>query len=268
MVGQHVFKANVYRLERLERNEEGWFILWSEKVDLKGGRLFTHPKFLNDPLFNHVTGVDVKAEDLNLFIENILGEFRKRSVFQPAFYVSSLSRPRNMGNILERKGFRLYDLMYIMSLNSRFKSSPKKINRQLVIERVNKDTIKSWALVYANAFDIEANALPIIIECSQNALASKSVTLYIGYVKKEPVAVGALYSQDQISGIYCLGTLKSLRGKGIASMIISRLIDDSFALGSKDVCLQTLHKDGVKDFYLKRGFSIDLTRKIYTIGID
>lgn len=268
MISQRISKDIINRLEKLERNEEGWFVLWSEKIELKGGRLFTHPKFLDDPLFNHVTGINVKAKDVDLFIENTLGEFRRRSVFQPAFYVSSLSRPRNTVNILENKGFRLYDLMYIMSLRSRLKSSSKKINRELVIEPVNKDIIKSWALVYAKAFDIEEDALPTIIECSQNALASKSANLYIGYVKEEPVAVGALYSQDQISGIYCLGTLKSLRGNGIASTMISRLIDDSFALGSKDICLQTLHNDGVKDFYLKRGFSIDLTRKIYTIGID
>ncbi len=267
MINPRISRNTISRLEKLERNEEDWFVLWSEKIGLKGGRLFTNPKFLDDPLFNHVTGINVKAKDVNLFIENILGEFRRRSIFQPAFYVSSLSRPRNTANILEIKGFRLYDLMYIMSLKSRLKASSEKINRKLVIEHVNKDTIKSWALVYAKAFNIEGDALPVIIECSQNALASKSTTLYIGYLKKEPVAVGALYSQDRISGIYCLGTLESHRGGGIASTIISRLIDDSFDLGSKDVCLQTLHNDGVKDFYLKRGFSIDLTRKIYTIGI-
>jgi len=268
MVNQHISKDTINRLEKLERNEEGWFVLWSEMVELKGGRLFTHHEFLDDPLFNHVTGLNVKAKDIDVFIENILTEFRRRSVLQPAFYVSTLSRPRNTGKILESKGFRLYDLMYIMSLKSRVKSSSRKSNHQLVIEPVNKETIKIWAQVYARAFDIEGNALPTIIKCSQNALTSKSANLYIGYVKKEPVAVGALYSQDRLSGIYCLGTLESLRGQGIANTMLSRLIDDSFSLGSKDVCLQTLHNDGVKEFYLKRGFSIDLTRKIYTIGIE
>jgi len=268
MVNKSISKVTIDRLEKLERNEEGWFVLWSERVDLKGGRLFTHPEFLDDPLFNHVTGINVQAKDIDIFIENMFSEFRRRSVFQPAFYVSSLSRPKNIVKILVSKGFRIYDLMYIMSLKSRVKSSSKKSNRELVIEPVNKETVKTWAQVYARTFDIEEDALLAIIECSQNAFASKNTNLYIGYVKKEPVAVGALYSQDQVSGIYCLGTLESFRGRGIANTMISRLVDDSFALGSKDVCLQTLHNDGLKDFYRKRGFSIDLTREIYIFGTD
>jgi len=268
MVNKRISEATVHRLEKLERNEEGWFVLWSDKVELKGGRLFTHPEFLDDPLFNHVTGINVKAKDIDIFIENIFVEFRRRSIPQPAFYVSSLSRPRNTAKILASKGFRIYDLMYIMSLKSRVKSSSKKSNRQLVIEFVNQETIKTWAQVYARAFEIGGDALPTIIKCTENALASKNTNLYIGYLKEEPVAVGALYSQDRVSGIYCLGTLESFRGKGIANTMISRLLDDAFAIGTKDVCLQTLHNDGVKDFYQKRGFSIDLTREVYIIGIE
>ncbi len=268
MVNKRTSNATVQYLEKLERNEEGWFDLWSDRVEVKGGRLFTHPEFTDDPLFNHVTGINVKAKDIDVFIENIFVEFRRRSIPQPAFYVSSLSRPRNTAKILASKSFHIFDLMYIMGLKSRVESSSKKSNRQLEIEFVNKETIKTWAQVYARAFEIEGDALLTIIECTKNALASKNTSLYIGYVKKEPVAVGALYTQDGVSGIYCLGTLESFRGKGIANTMISRLIDDSFALGTKDVCLQTLHKDGVRDFYLKRGFSIDLTREIYIVGKD
>jgi hypothetical protein len=78
------------------------------------------------------------------------------------------------------------------------------------------------------------------------------------YKDDVPAGCAALYEKNGVTGLYCLGTIFQLRGRGLARNMLKRVMSNS-------LYLHTLGSEKLLPFYEKSGFSVAYSRKIYVL---
>lgn len=241
----------------MERNEEGWFSLWCEKLDLGSALLFTNDDF-DEPAFNHVTHILAEEGEVEGLIRKVTEHYRSRRL-TPFFYVSPLTRPPTFAQSLESMGFMKYDTMAIMKLEGH---EPSK-NRGVQVREMNKGTLDAWADAFIRAFYSDPNLVTKVKRPVEKIFTDPHAKLYVAYVDNRPVGTVALYSLNKVGGAYCLGTLPEYRGRGIATALLQTVISESSMQGNEFLCLQVMKQDRVERFYTSKGFRVAFRRTIY-----
>jgi len=155
--------------------------------------------------------------------------------------------------LLEKKGFAQIDTMHVL-----VKSSPATAaaNGKTVV--ADKKLVPVWVDIFCRAFSVPEWKPEV--ERIMNANAGK-MTLLLSYKESTPAGCAALYAKNGITGLYCLGTILQLRGRGLARNMLK-----SAAGMSDNVFLQTLGSEGLLPFYKKAGFKVAYAKKIYRLG--
>ncbi len=154
-------------------------------------------------------------------------------------------------DLLERKGFSQIDTMYVL------KSGPATtISSKTVV--ADRQLLPVWIDVFCRAFSVPEWKPEI--ERIMNASADR-MNLLLSYKEGAAAGCAALYSKNSVTGIYCLGTILQLRGRGLARSILKNA-----ARMSENMFLQTLGSEGLLPFYEKAGFEVAYTKKIYVFA--
>jgi ribosomal protein S18 acetylase RimI-like enzyme len=66
-------------------------------------------------------------------------------------------------------------------------------------------------------------------------------------------------------GIYCLGTVSSFRGRGVAKEMIKSASKVSLQHGTDYLFLQSFSKEGFTKLYKKIGFELLYKKKVYAL---
>jgi GNAT superfamily N-acetyltransferase len=155
--------------------------------------------------------------------------------------------------LLEKKGFTQIDTMYVLVKSSA--ATPAASGKTVVVDL---QLLPVWIDVFCKAFSVPEWRHEV--ERIMDANAGK-MTLLLSYKESASAGCAALYTKNGMTGIYCLGTILQMRGRGLAR----RILQDAAQM-SENIFLQTLGSEGLLPFYQKAGFKVAYAKKIYRLG--
>lgn len=108
-------------------------------------------------------------------------------------------------------------------------SKPVQVPGYEVLKVENDEMLESWSGVLASSFSVPYGLRGDYIKVfSKLGFGSdKPWTYYIGVKDGIPVSCCMAYMEDGVSGFYWVGTCPEARKQGLASVIVSRAIDDA-----------------------------------------
>jgi GNAT superfamily N-acetyltransferase len=232
-------------IPEVEENDLGFTCLWSQATNLECGTMFLNPEFPNDIFFDKLTNVTCTSESM---IDEALVLFHK---YNTTPFVYSLNYPK-LEELLRKRNFTHYDTQYVLKKNNTSQDTPN-------VFRIINDDSMLWSKTFCNAYDCYEWITPVD-KIVRNSLSS------IEYCLDESISsCMALYEKNSILGLYCLGTIPSMRKKGIAESLINFAQSEVSRRKLKFLMLETYQKDNLLDFYLKLGFQEIYQKNIYTI---
>ncbi len=149
---------------------------------------------------------------------------------------------------LTRSGYGRMDTMYVMAATGGTESDEDA-------EAEPEVSAEEWSEAYLRAFYGEQGLMPAILKIVKPLMSDDATTLLQERQDGRVAGTLALYRTDRLMGVYCVGTIPELRGRGVAGALLSRARKIA-ASEERTVLLQTLESDGVVPFYLKRGFKV------------
>ncbi|MFX0021394.1 MAG: GNAT family N-acetyltransferase [Candidatus Hermodarchaeota archaeon] len=142
--------------------------------------------------------------------------------------VGPLSKPKNLGNILEKFGFsNVYHQagMAVQLINLKKRQFIENVN--FTIQKVeNEDTLFQWSNVVSNVFNLKVD-----FNYLKFMLVQKEAVFCIGSYKEKPVSTLLLYLSSGVAGLHAVSTLSEFRGRGFGLAISRFALEDAFKMG-------------------------------------
>ncbi|MEO9294926.1 MAG: GNAT family N-acetyltransferase [Nitrososphaera sp.] len=129
-------------------------------------------------------------------------------------------------------------------------SRRSKRSRGKVVQIVGRQDLVRWVDVFCRSFNVPQWRTEV--ERIMDANFEK-LELLLSYRDDIPAACAVLYRKSGLAGLYCLGTLSSYRGEGLARSILA-FAQQKTKSDSMPLFLQTLKSEGLVNFYKKSGF--------------
>ena len=232
-------------ISQVESNDNGFTGIWSSAQQLECATLFLNPKLSDDLFFNKLTNVTCTSEKM---VEESIEKFQKNN---SKAYVYSINYPE-FENMLEKKGFVYYDTQYVLKK----RSIPAKKSKCIKIARGD---ISIWAKIFCDAYDCQE------WDKSVRSILENSLSSVDYYMDESNSSCMALYEQNSILGLYCLGTVPNMRRQGTARSLIDFALYEVNSRNLEFLMLETYGKDNLLKFYSNLGFDSLYAKKIFTI---
>ena len=228
---------------RIEGLDLAFTGMWSQSLRLGYGTFFWNSEMANDPFFDKLADIS-RLDDKE--VGDSLQLFEKHGSV-PYFYL--LERP-DLEKDLQERGFRLYDIQRALARKPGGKATG--------VRRIVEGGALEWSKVFCSAYD-----------CAEwEAVVARTVrrTLdKIEYYLDEPgTSCVALYAQESLLGLYCLGTVPGERGKGHATSLADFAAGEASRRGLDFLVLETYERDALAGFYSRLGFEEVYRKKVYT----
>ncbi len=232
-------------ITRLEEISHSFTGLWASSVSLKCGTFFFNPSLPNDIFLDKLTNITCISNEM---LDDALILFAKHNATP---YVYALNYPKLEENLLE-KNFRLYDVQHVLI---KVPDSSKILKARMI----STDDSMLWSKTFCQAYDCN-DCITLVDE-----IVKKSISFIEYYVDDHINSCVALYEKNSILGLYCLGTIPSMRKKGHAISLIDFALNEVKKRNLELLMLETYQRDGLLDFYLKLGFKEIYEKNVYTI---
>jgi ribosomal protein S18 acetylase RimI-like enzyme len=208
----------------------------------------------NYPRFNRVLHARFSEQDLDRKITTALAPFRRRG-YTGIWHTGPSTRPENLGERLEDYGLRLAAREPGMAADLRLLPAHLEPVPGLVIEKIaGLDGLRDWCKVNAAAFGLPAETVEgtFAVEATLRAAPVARRQLYLGRLDGEAVACAALFLDSSVAGLYSVGTLSPVRGKGVGSAITIRALREALSMGYRVATLHASSKG--ESIYRRLGF--------------
>ncbi len=217
---------------------------WSNSVNLKCGTLFYNENLPNDIFFNKLTKLTC-LDDKTL--DESLTFFEK---YHAVPYIYTLNN-KEFEKKLERN-FKLYDIQHVLI------KIPKTVTTQQA-RRISSHESQLWSEIFCNAYDCHEwiDSVDEIVKKSSNTIGY--------YIDESSSSCVALYECNSILGLYCLGTIPSMRKKGLAASLVEFALNQTKSCNLDFLMLETYGRDHLLDFYFNLGFEEIYQKNIYTV---
>ena len=182
---------------------------------------------LPDPLFNGVMTAHLAAEDVGRRVDDLLAEFRKRGL-PLEWTVGSSTVPRDLGRHLLAKG--LTHVLVVPGMAMDLAELPDEpLPNKLTIGPVeNREDLEAFLRVFAATFQIDDALVPRLLDIRVGLPQDdrgNSVAL-LGRLDGRAVASAELFASAGVAGLYSVGTLPAIRGRGLGrAMTIAALAE-------------------------------------------
>ena len=138
-------------------------------------------------------------------------------------------------------------------------SSPEG-NPAIRTERLSQDDIDTFSTVLMKSYemppDVFSIALPILHRTISKALEHPGVRSTLHIWAPNPSKCSTCSPRRAWAVIYNVGVLPESRKHGVARMLMLRAIEDSRAVGTSTLCLQTRAESFQERFYQQLGFEV------------
>jgi|TARA_B100001971_G_scaffold208013_1_gene229102 N-acetylglutamate synthase-like GNAT family acetyltransferase len=249
------------KIKQFEENENTWFSFFSTFQDMGYAQILINEKLANDTLYNHATGINCSSPEAAEVLHRVASRFRRKRISQ-CFFFTPLTSPSDFKEILENNGFKNWDYLHVMEY-----TGPKTDLQEntILVKRVGMESLKKWIRIFSNSFDIPLSQIQEYTVRNRVLFTRSDIDFYIAYIKGKAAGCAALYSKNNVGGIYALGTLKEFRNQGAASGILNAVVKRSKERKNNSLILQFLMKDNLESFYLDNGFKKVYSKTIYLL---
>ncbi len=179
----------------------------------------------------------------------------------PHFRVSPLTRPSNVAQILEGRGFVRTEAETQMVLAVQDAEAPS--NPRVSIEQIEMSEIERWAAIQQRGFGTGATS-PLAIDLARAAVAFSGIKPFLARLDHAAVGAGMLIAWDGVCGIYGVATLPEARRQGVGTALVRVMIQAARARGSRPICLQAETGSTTQRWYERLGFRVVYDRTGWT----
>lgn len=196
-------------------------------------------------------------KDADRSVSVVVGKFRAFGV-RPSLFIPESPEFSELVDAARRAGMSRTDRFLVMVLEK------PVLDRDPVnaVEAISHGGAEEWSLAYLEAFYGDDALLDPVVHRVRDSLSKRSNRLLLAKRGGEVAGTVALHVGGGYVGLYCLGTVPAMRGKGVAGALIWAAQELAVRRRTK-VILQTFEADGVEDFYLKRGFRRAFAQGVY-----
>jgi N-acetylglutamate synthase-like GNAT family acetyltransferase len=241
----------------MEFNEFYFCSLWTQHLKIRNcADVLLNEKLTQDYFFNRVA--NMTCSDTGSVIDECVKIFLKKGI---NCYVYVTDDNRKLEGTLLEKGFTLIDSMSVLKCTT---NNIGYDNQNIDVIKIDRDSIPIWIDIFCHAFDVLSWKYEV-----ERIIKShfKELTLLVSYLNNNknnvPAGCVALFNRSNLIGMYCLGTLSSFRGHGIATKMIRVALENAQQRGINFIFLQAFANEGFIDFYNKIGFQTVYKKKIY-----
>lgn len=221
---------------------------------------------IEDCHYNYVTQIN---GDINQVIDEVRLIFANRNR-KLSLYITPCSYLYENDNLIPKNFIKgATDAWMILDNQKIIKNY--KIPESIIIGRVSENEIDE----YVHTFNLSYNenkphsTLPeYYINCLRRSFNLKNNDFQKDYVyakiNNKIVGVALMVSNNEITGIYGIGTTKEYRRKGVATSIIAFLIKQAIVgVGSRIIMLQTEAGSKIEKWYSDIGFRVIFNGEIF-----
>jgi GNAT superfamily N-acetyltransferase len=241
-------------MERVfQRVREDWF--GAQPRLIQGAVLLAEPR---GELIMHVNATLEEADDL------LALALQRRSFV----LLTDWSRPADLGERLRRRGFRLYHVGETFLWPNEV-VRPRHERRQapaVRVEVIPRSLLPIWSEVCRRSFlqRVDPAAALAEKETAWEGMGDRA-RWYLGWSDGIPVATAILVQTEAAAQVLAVGTLPGMRGRGIASALMRRVIHDwqSQAQGQSFLFLDTESGGEAARLYQGLGFQPLYRRELW-----
>ena len=139
---------------------------------------------------------------------------------------------------------------------------------ELDIALVEPDTIDLFLDLFLRGFDTPEDLIPLATGLFRDLVFgnchSGTSRLYIGSYRGEPAATLYLFYEDGEGGINMVSTKGTLRGRGLATAMMRRSMDDAREIGLRMLSLETGWNTAPERLYGGLGFTTIARHEVFT----
>lgn len=211
--------------------------MWTERLRVSCATGLINPRFEGDYFFNRASVHDCPDSSAASQIANM---FWRRGM---DCYL------HDRDGRLESHGFTQIDMMQVLRATSTGFAGKTKV------KRIERRLLPVWIDVFCESFAVPEWKREVgrIMKASFGRLE-----LLLAFDGDTPAGCAALYTKNGVTGLYCLGTVSQLRGRGVANDILK-------TVSSGDLFVQTLGSGRLLPLFQKAGFVVVYTKKIYAL---
>ena len=247
-------------IEYINDNESSFCYLWSrayQKIDCV--ELFSNDKLGDDYFFNRL---NIRYPCYN--VDEILNSIKsKRTSDINTYYIHLICDTKNSFNLSLPK----FGTMKILGFD--VDNYVMNTIKDIEIEEVDKHDLEEWIDIFCKSFD------SLGIKDEVTSIISKhyrKLTLLVARynLDQRTYAAGCclLFEKNNNIGLYCLGTVRDFRNKGVARQLIGNAIKIAKDNDYNALVMQTLTEEKYDEFYKKLGFRTIYEKKLYTFNLN
>ena len=218
---------------------------------------------LPDPLFNGVMTARLAPEDVDRRIDDLLAEFRSRSL-PLEWTVGSSTVPQDLGSRLQAKG--LNHLIAVPGMAMELAKLPEEpLPKGLAVERAEtREDLETCIRIAVTTFQIADDLVPrlVDIELGMPPDHREHALAFLGRLEGRSVASSVLFASAGVAGVYFVGTLPAARKRGLARAMTAAVLREGRDRGYRIGALQGTEM-GVP-VYRRLGFREYSRFEIYT----
>ncbi len=136
------------------------------------------------------------------------------------------------------------------------------------IELVEPETLDTFLDLFLRGFETPEDIVPLAMSLFRELVIRHvnpgNCRLYLGVFHGEPAATQYLFHEGDEGGLNMVATKRELRGKGLATMMVRRVIEDSQELGINLLSLETRWHGAPERLYKRLGFTTIMRHEVFT----
>lgn len=244
-------------IEYIDGNESSFCYLWSrahQKIDCV--ELFSNDKLGDDYFFNRLN----IRYPCNNVIEILNSIKSKRTSDFNTYYIHLICDTKNSINLSLPKFGTMKILGFDVNNNYVLNTS-----RKIEIEQVYKHNLEEWIDIFCKSFDSLGNKDEVTSIISKHY---RKLRLLVAHYNLDrgtyPAGCCLLFEKNNNIGLYCLGTVRDFRNKGVARQLIGNAIKIAKDNDYNTLVLQSLTEEKYDEFYKKLGFRTIYEKMLYS----
>ena len=197
-------------------------------------------------------------------IEQVISRIKELNI-PVLWFVTPMSRPRNLQSILKEHGFKYQNNWRAMAID--LKTMPERFNTPegLEIKEVlNLEELKTWTDVLVESFEFSKISRSYKKYFINAGIENLNFHYYLGFFNGKPAASSILFKGKHAAGLFYIGTLHEFRGKGIAEAMVRHILIKAQNHGYAVSVLQASELG--YPLYKKIGFEKYFTTNIYKLN--
>ncbi len=238
-----------------ELNEVEWWSNWGHLTWFADSCYGLLSEDFKEPLFNHVGFIDSKVQ-----LRKVMPSIRRwyaRKRIKPSFFLRDSRSYGSLYHAVTAEGYSILDKHLVMSLDNPKFTRAGSVTCTFVDER----RADEWSTAYLSAFYGEDSLFTPVLGSVRRALRRGKSRLLLAEFQGQIAGTLAIHTRGGYSGVYCVGTVPELRGRGVATGMLSEAFRLTQRLGTK-LILQTFASDSVEGLYVKLGFRLVYSKRV------